>query len=199
MGKKRREKFRGYRTHGRGKKAGRGKGKRGGCGNAGLHKHKFMYVLKYEPDHFGRRGFSRHPSLVKDVRTINLHDIEENIERFASQGFAKLEGNTWHIDLVAMGYDKLLGTGKANFAMKIKVPSASERAIEKVEEAGGSVLIVGHDVGDSGMEDDADDYGESDADEDYKGEDKGVEGEEKVSEGGVLGKDMKKARSSGAD
>ncbi len=34
-------KFRGLRTHGRGIKAGRGAGKQGGRGNAGLHKYKF--------------------------------------------------------------------------------------------------------------------------------------------------------------
>ena len=41
------------RTHGRGKKSGRGAGIHGGRGNAGLHKHKFMHMLKYDPDHFG--------------------------------------------------------------------------------------------------------------------------------------------------
>jgi large subunit ribosomal protein L15 len=51
--------FRGSRTHGRGHKAGRGKGKRGGFGNAGLHKHKFKWMVKYDPDHFGRHGFKR--------------------------------------------------------------------------------------------------------------------------------------------
>lgn len=42
-------KFRGRRTHGRGKKSGRGAGKMGGHGNAGLLKHKFMWVLKTIP------------------------------------------------------------------------------------------------------------------------------------------------------
>ncbi|HER45545.1 MAG TPA: 50S ribosomal protein L15, partial [Thermoplasmatales archaeon] len=32
-------------THGKGKKGGRGAGLRGGKGNAGLHKHKFSYML----------------------------------------------------------------------------------------------------------------------------------------------------------
>ena len=51
------QKFRGSRTHGRGKKAGRGAGKHGGHGNAGLHKHKYIHMLKFDPMHFGRHGF----------------------------------------------------------------------------------------------------------------------------------------------
>ena len=52
-------KYRGGRTHGRGRKAGRGAGLRGGRGNAGLHKHKWISTVKYSPEHFGRRGFKR--------------------------------------------------------------------------------------------------------------------------------------------
>ena len=40
------DKYRGSRTHGRGKKAGRGAGKRGGKGNAGLLKHKYISIIK---------------------------------------------------------------------------------------------------------------------------------------------------------
>src|SRR6266571_3554388 len=48
-------KLRGSRTHGRGKKHGRGAGGRGGTGMAGLHKHKFKWMIKYDPEHFGPR------------------------------------------------------------------------------------------------------------------------------------------------
>ena len=37
------------RTHGRGHKAGRGAGKRGGRGNAGMNKHRVMTRIKYMP------------------------------------------------------------------------------------------------------------------------------------------------------
>ena len=36
------------RTHGRGHKAGRGAGKRGGRGNAGMNKHRVMTRIKKE-------------------------------------------------------------------------------------------------------------------------------------------------------
>ena len=45
------------------------------------------------------------------------------------------------IDLTEMGYDKLLGSGRMERALNITVASASARAIEKVEAAGGSVNL----------------------------------------------------------
>ncbi len=76
------QKFRGRcRTHGRGKKSGRGKGKRGGTGNAGLHKHKIMYMLKYMPDHFGRHGFVRHAASMPEAN----HWSSGSAERFSSR------------------------------------------------------------------------------------------------------------------
>src|SRR5438477_64347 len=66
-------KLRGSRTHGRGKKHGRGAGGRGGTGNAGLHKHKFKSMIKYDPEHFGRHGFTRHAQM-HPVTAIDLED-----------------------------------------------------------------------------------------------------------------------------
>ena len=123
------KKFRGSMTHGRGKKAGRGAGLRGGRGNAGLHKHKYMHMLKYMPDHFGVHGFKRHKSLVKKDRIINVGQLEE-----------KFPGKK-EIDLTKEGFDKLLGGGKINTAIKIKVKNASDRAVEKIKEIGGEVKI----------------------------------------------------------
>ena len=59
-------------THGKGKKGGRGAGLRGGRGNAGLLKHKWMHMVKYDPNHFGRHGFKRPQNILKDIKTINL-------------------------------------------------------------------------------------------------------------------------------
>ena len=119
-------KFRGSRYHGRGKKAGRGAGKRGGRGNAGLNKHKVMTRLKYMPGHWGMHGFNRHPGLRVVNTSINLGEVSELAEEDS-------------INLREMGYDKLLGRGSIDRALKITVSEASTRAIEKVEAAGGSV------------------------------------------------------------
>jgi large subunit ribosomal protein L15 len=127
--RKKTKKFRGSMTHGRGKKAGRGAGLRGGKGNAGLLKHRFTYMLKYMPDHFGRYGFKRPPSVVTRDKTINVGQLEE---RFPGK-------NT--IDLTKEGYDKLLGGGILNAKLKITVAKASEKAIEKVKEHEGEVHL----------------------------------------------------------
>lgn len=135
-------KFRGSRTHGRGIKAGRGKGKRGGTGNAGYHKHKYMSVLKYMPDYFGRHGFKRHPAR-EARRVINLSDIELNLERYLQEKVARKEGNMIELNLTALGYDKLLGSGSVSRALRIHVAEASENAVSKVKETGGSVELAG--------------------------------------------------------
>jgi len=124
------KKFRGATTHGRGKKAGRGAGLRGGRGNAGLHKHKYMHMLKYMPDHFGRHGFKRPPSVVKKDKTINVGQLEEKFPEKKS------------IDLTKEGFDKLLGGGAINSNLKIKVKNASQKAVKKIKEKGGEVTII---------------------------------------------------------
>jgi len=116
-------------THGKGKKGGRGAGLRGGRGNAGLHKHKYMHMLKYMPDHFGAHGFKRPQSVIKTNKTINIGELEE-----------KFPGKN-SIDLEKEGFDKLLGSGVINTKVKVKVNSASEKAIEKIKEKGGEIIL----------------------------------------------------------
>lgn len=138
---RRNEKFRGSRTHGRGKKAGRGKGKRGGCGNAGLHKHKWIWTLKYDPEHFGRRGFKRHHDAAYRPKVINLWEVTKNLDTWVNEGKAKKIKDKYTVDLTAMGYDKLLGSGRITKKVNIKVPYATDRAIAKVEASGGKVEV----------------------------------------------------------
>lgn len=132
-------KLRGNRTHGRGKKAGRGKGKRGGRGNAGLHKHRYITVLKYMPDHFGRHGFKRPQEVVSQPLTMNIRDIEERFDHLKKKGIIAEEEGKFVVNLRAMGIDKLLGTGKPTRAYQILVDSASASAKEKINEAGGEI------------------------------------------------------------
>jgi len=116
-------------THGRGKKAGRGAGLRGGRGNAGLLKHRYMYMKKNMPDHFGRHGFKRPPSVIKKDVTINVGQLEQE---FSGQK---------DIDLTKEGFDKLLGGGRLNSKLKVKVEKASQSAIDKIKEKGGEVIL----------------------------------------------------------
>ena len=132
-------KFRGSRTHGRGKKHGRGYGDRGGRGNAGLHKHKFKWMLIYDPDHFGAHGFVRHHDGLGKTLSINVEDVERTLGAFVEQGFAAKSGDAYEVDLTKAGFDKLLGGGRATTVMKIAVASATDAAKEKVQAAGGAV------------------------------------------------------------
>ena len=129
MARKKTKKFRGSMTHGKGKKGGRGAGLRGGRGNAGLIKHKYMHMIKYMPDHFGKHGFKRPQGIIKRDKTINVGELEE-----------KFPGKK-DIDLNKEGFDKLLGSGNLKSKLKIKVNSASEKAIEKIKEKGGEVIL----------------------------------------------------------
>jgi large subunit ribosomal protein L15 len=133
-------KFRGGRTHGRGKKAGRGAGLRGGRGNAGLHKHKWMTTVKYSPMHFGRHGFKRPQSVVADKITINLSDLEQSLPTLAKDGLASEKDGKWTVDLTKLGIDKLLGSGRIGTPVSVRVAEASAKAKEKLEGAGGKLL-----------------------------------------------------------
>ena len=122
-------KFRGRcRTHGRGHKAGRGAGKRGGRGLAGINKHRVMTRIKYMPKHWGMHGFNRDPSLRVVHKTCNVSDLD----RLA-------QGNN-EINLTEMGIDKLLGSGRINAAITVTVENWSASAQSKVEAAGGSIV-----------------------------------------------------------
>jgi len=133
------KKFRGYRTHGRGKKSGRGAGIIGGHGQAGLGKTGKIGMLKFDRDHFGRHGFKRPQCMVQANRTINVGELSEQIGRFVSMGFATKEGDAYTVNLSNAGIDKLLGNGSIDFAVNVTVAEASEKARDKITGAGGSV------------------------------------------------------------
>ena len=127
--KRKTRKLRGSRTMGWGR-AGqhRKSGARGGFGRAGLHKHKWFYILKYEPDHFGKHGFkSRFPP----KKVINISQLAELVDKYGLS-----------INLDELGYEKLLAKGVINKAVKVYVKEASENAIKKIKDAGGEVIIL---------------------------------------------------------
>ena len=134
------KKMRGSRTHGRGKKAGRGAGIIGGHGNAGLSKTGKIWMLKYDRDHFGRYGFKRPQCMVEANSTINISELLEQLDRFVSLGFAAKEGDIYNINLTNAGIDKLLGNGNIDVAVNVTVSVASVKAHEKIEAAGGSIV-----------------------------------------------------------
>ncbi len=125
-------KFRGLRTHGRGIKAGRGAGKQGGRGNAGLHKYKFKSMLIYAPDHFGRHGFKRPVQIVETPTSLNVGELEAFVPQLQAAEALTQEGDAFVADLTKAGVDRLLGGGSAARTWKVVVRHASKRAREKV-------------------------------------------------------------------
>ncbi|MGC8644766.1 MAG: uL15m family ribosomal protein [Thermoplasmata archaeon] len=139
--KERTKKYRGT-LYGRGKKAGRGKGKRGGSGMAGLGKHRWIWMVKYQPDHYGSHGFVRHAQ-HREERAINVGELDRSYGTLIQKGAANVENDKVHVDLGEIGYSVLLGGGQVGRPFHIKVARATERAVEKVRNAGGEVETDG--------------------------------------------------------
>jgi large subunit ribosomal protein L15 len=125
-------KFRGLRTHGRGIKAGRGAGKQGGRGNAGLHKYKFKSMLIYAPDHFGRHGFKRPPAIVAQPTSLNVGELDSFVPVLEAAGALSRDGEAFVADLTKAGVDRLLGKGTSARTWNVIVAHATEHAREKV-------------------------------------------------------------------
>jgi len=129
-------KKRGSRTCGYGRVGQHRKSGSKGYRKAGRHKHGWTYVIKYEPEYFGKRGFTSPKSLKREVKIINVRELEEIAEKFKE----KTEEGKILVDLESLGYTKLLGAGKVTKPLIVKVASCSKSAIEKIREAGGQVL-----------------------------------------------------------
>ena len=107
---------------------------------AGRHKHLWSYVIKYEPDYFGKRGFTSPRSLKRKVNPINLSQHEELIEKLSAEEKIEEKNGKLFVDLEKLGYTKLLGMGKISKPVIIKVPAFSTSAAEKIKAVGGQIL-----------------------------------------------------------
>ncbi|RLG77982.1 MAG: 50S ribosomal protein L15 [Thermoprotei archaeon] len=148
--KKRSRYMRGSRTHGYGSIGQHRKsGSKGGRGAAGFHKHMWSWVVKYFPDWFGKHGFTRPVTLTTKVRSINVGELNEIVKELELRGELKCEDDKYVIDLTTFGINKLLGRGKIEKKVKVIVYSASEKAISKIREVGGEVVLLKN-IGNSG-------------------------------------------------
>ncbi|MBI5393049.1 uL15 family ribosomal protein [Candidatus Woesearchaeota archaeon] len=134
---------RGSHTHGYGAmKKHRGSGNKGGKGRAGSGKRadsKKPSIWKNK-DYFGKYGFVN--VTRNEQKTLNIRDIEERLDRYIAEQKITVAKNIYTVDLSSWGVDKLLGTGKATHSFMITVAAASEQAIEKIEAAGGKVMLA---------------------------------------------------------
>ncbi|NHI93132.1 MAG: 50S ribosomal protein L15 [Candidatus Lokiarchaeota archaeon] len=129
---KRRLKFRGSREHGYGKIGQHRKaGQRGGKGKyTGGQKHLWSYIVKYEPDYYGKKGFQRPPFYMHKMKIVNVEDLET----------IAIKNNSNDLNLIEFGFEKVLGKGTITKALKITAKAFSKSAIQKIENAGGQCI-----------------------------------------------------------
>ena len=150
---KKTKKKRGTRTIGYGKVGQHRKtGQRAGRGKTTQwKKSKKSYYLKQkelgfpDPDwKIGKKGFRRPQDIVRlsKVNTINVKDLDLNIETYLKEDFVEKSGKTYSVNLKDANIQKVLGRGKVTKKLDIIVEKASKRAIEKIEEAGGKVTLL---------------------------------------------------------
>jgi len=148
--KKRVKRIRGTRTCGGGSaKKRRGKGSKGGSGNAGAFGHHFVRSLK-----MGIRKGKNKSQLPLQSRTakrfdtvMNVGDLDKMVEEQMKAGKAKADdtgtgtGTGIYLDAAQLGIDKILGKGNVTRKLTLKTNKISTLAREKIESAGGAVEI----------------------------------------------------------
>jgi large subunit ribosomal protein L15 len=127
---KKRRKFsraRGTRTCGWAMKKHKGSGNRGGKGMSGSGKRadqKKTYVIKKLYPYFGQQGFTSRSTKKRRNDVINVSELEKmketeiNLEKY-----------------------KILGAGEISRKVIVKAKGASKQAREKIEKAGGKVIL----------------------------------------------------------
>jgi large subunit ribosomal protein L15 len=124
-------KRRGSRTCGYGmSKKHRGGGSRGGRGRSGMMKQKKTWMVKYEPGHFGRKGFKVPVKAKNVVKAINIRDLDILARKL----------NKTEIDVSEFGYDKIISKGFLTQPLTVKAKKIVDRAKQKIEESGGKVV-----------------------------------------------------------
>ena len=105
-------------------------GQRGGKGlMTGGKKHLWIKTVKFYKDYYGKHGFKRHFSVTKDLRIINVGQLAELAKKL----------NLTELNGVKLGFDKVLGKGKLEAALKVTALEFSKTAVKKIEAAGGQI------------------------------------------------------------
>ena len=120
-------KMRGSHTHGWGaKKKHRGAGSQSGRGGSNkFYARKTSATLAKQ---FGKKGFV---SLSKtEVKTIDVQDLDQ---------LARTR-NVKEVNVTAMGFGKVLGSGRITVPLNVKAEKFSEGAKKKIEDAGGKAI-----------------------------------------------------------
>jgi len=120
----------------------RGAGHRGGRGMSGGHKHMWTWIVKYDPNHYGKYGFKRPQKTITRFNTVNLDFIDEKAGELLGKDLAIQENGIIVIDVTELGYNKVLGKGRITQPLRIKSPKFSQTALTKIENAGGEAVVI---------------------------------------------------------
>lgn len=116
-------KKRGTRNCGRGRKGSRKKNS--GRGMGGSQKHKYTLITS-QGKKFGKKGMKK-LNRTKKPKTVNIGYLSS----YASKN------NLKKLDVKTLGYEKVLGGGQVEQALTIHADNYTEKAKQKIEEAGG--------------------------------------------------------------
>ncbi len=131
--------LRASRCHGWGRSGQhRDSGMQGGHGNAGWKRHRWSSVIRYGWQ-IGKTGFT--PVNPKDQNTINIGDLNLELDTLTAQGKTRQAQDKIEINLGEIGYSKLLGNGRITRPLRIIVAQCSEKAAAKISQAGGQVVL----------------------------------------------------------
>jgi large subunit ribosomal protein L15 len=151
--KKRIKRIRGTRTCGGGShKKRRGKGSKGGSGNAGAYEHHFVRSLKMgirKGKHKSQLPLQNRAAkrfdqtFLKSLtdKAVNVGELEAMLEELIEIGKAeeKADGSGIYLDATQLGIEKILGKGKVTRKLTLRANKISRAAKEKIERAGGEV------------------------------------------------------------
>lgn len=120
-------------------------GSRGGFGAVGFHKHKVIWMIKHAPNWYGKHGFTSVQQIkrYKYIDSINVGELDEIAHDLISRNIAVKENNLIVINTIEMGYEKVLGEGKVTLPLKVIAKYVTEKAKEKIEKAGGVIVLHG--------------------------------------------------------
>lgn len=120
----------------------RGKGSKGGFGRSGRHKHHWTWVRRHAPDYFGKHGFKTPLSIKPRERIINVGLLDEMASKLVKRGKAELKENKIVINVLELGFNKVLGRGKVTHPLVVITPHITKKAEEKISQAGGEVIKI---------------------------------------------------------
>jgi large subunit ribosomal protein L15 len=131
-------KLRGSRTHGWGTSGQhRGSGMLGGHGNVGLLRHKKSAVIRYKIQLKKKNLLPRMEDKRRSVTSVGqLEDLL--VRRDCAHAVSDHDGKKL-LDLQVLGFTKLLGAGKIQLPILVRVGSFSKSAGAKLEAAGGRI------------------------------------------------------------